>query len=109
MSGRLAGLARRQSLTEFNSKQTFGLCWLCATGTGSGSLLEGGAGAHEAADPIQGHHEEVHDQQGGLGSQARQQADGPCTVHPSQLQVLKASLPHLLMRWHSAVAEHLQI
>lgn len=74
---------------------------------GSG-ILEGRPGLHESAHSIQGHHEEVHDQQGGLWGQARQQGDRARRVDAPQLEVLKASLPHLLMSCNSIVAEHLQ-
>jgi len=70
--------------------------------------LEGGSGSEEAAHPIQGNHEEVHDQQGGLWGQSRQQGDGAGRVDAPQLEVLKAGLPHLFMRCHTVVAEHLQ-
>lgn len=71
--------------------------------------LEGGAGGEEAAHAVQSHHEEVRDQQGGLGGQARQQGDGARGVDAPQLQVLKAGLPHLLMSCHTVVAEDLQL
>lgn len=71
-------------------------------------LLEGGPGLEEAAHPIQGNHEEVHDQQGGLWGQSRQQGDGAGRVDAPQLEVLKAGLPHFLMGCHTVVAKHLQ-
>lgn len=71
--------------------------------------LEGGSGSEEAANPIQGNHEEVHDQQGGLWGQSRQQGNGAGRVNAPQLEVLEAGLPHLLMRCHTVVAEDLQL
>ena len=71
-------------------------------------LLESGSGLHETAHSIQGHHEEVHDQQGGLWGQARQQGDRARRVNAPQLEVLKAGLPHLLMSCYPVVTEDLQ-
>lgn len=71
-------------------------------------ILEGWSGLHESPDAIQCHHEEVHDQQGGLGGQAGQQGDGARRVDAPKLEVLKTGLPHFFVSCDSIVAENLQ-